>query len=74
MEEILGEGDNVEDLTDACESLMEQSVCSRIRDETVETHAKYTKLTSDAQSNNIYSNKLRENEKKIFILYCRFSQ
>lgn len=45
----MGEGETVEDLTDACESLMEQSVCSRIRDQTVETHAKYTALTNDAQ-------------------------
>lgn len=51
MDEILGEGDNVEDLTDACESLMERSACSRIRDQTVQTHTKYSKLTDDAQSN-----------------------
>lgn len=46
---MLAEKDNVEDLNDNCELLMEQSACTRIRDQTIETQANYTKLLTSAQ-------------------------
>nr|XP_016945201.1 nesprin-1 isoform X29 [Drosophila suzukii] len=49
LEEVLAEKDNVEDLNDNCELLMEQSACTRIRDQTIETQANYTKLLTSAQ-------------------------
>lgn len=45
----MAEKDNVEDLNDNCELLMEQSACTRIRDQTIETQANYTKLLTSAQ-------------------------
>ncbi|XP_037820489.1 nesprin-1-like, partial [Lucilia sericata] len=49
LEEVVAEKDNVEDLNDACELLMEHSACSRVRDQTVDTQANYTKLLTSAQ-------------------------
>lgn len=49
LEEVVAEKDNVEDLNDACELLMEHSACSRVRDQTVDTQANYTKLLTNAQ-------------------------
>ncbi|CAD6999864.1 unnamed protein product [Ceratitis capitata] len=49
LEEVVAEKDNVEDLNDACELLMEHSACTRVRDQTVETQANYTKLLTLAQ-------------------------
>lgn len=46
---MLAERENVEDLNDNCELLMEQSACTRIRDQTIETQANYTKLLTSAQ-------------------------
>lgn len=46
---MLAEKENVEDLNDNCELLMEQSACTRIRDQTIETQANYTKLLTAAQ-------------------------
>lgn len=45
----MAEKDNVEELNDACELLMEHSACSRVRDQTVDTQANYTKLLTSAQ-------------------------
>ena len=53
MEEVLAEKDNVEDLNDACELLMEHSACSRVRDQTVDTQANYTKLLTAAQGKQV---------------------
>lgn len=39
----------MEELNDACEILMEHSACTRVRDQTVETQANYTKLLTSAQ-------------------------
>ncbi|XP_032294435.1 muscle-specific protein 300 kDa isoform X26 [Drosophila virilis] len=49
LDEVLAERENVEDLNDNCELLMEQSACTRIRDQTIETQANYTKLLTSAQ-------------------------
>ncbi|XP_033150837.1 nesprin-1 [Drosophila busckii] len=49
LEEVLAEKETVEDLNDNCELLMEQSACTRIRDQTIETQANYTKLLTSAQ-------------------------
>lgn len=49
LKEVIEEKDNVEELNDQCELLMEQTACSRVRDETIETQANYTKLLTSAQ-------------------------
>lgn len=51
LNEIVAERDSVEELNDKCEVLMEHSACSRVRDQTVETQANYTKLLTSVQGN-----------------------
>lgn len=53
LADILAERDSVEDLNDVCEVLMEHSACTRVRDQTVETQANYTKLLTSVQGKNI---------------------
>lgn len=45
----MAEQDTVEELNDACEVLVEHSACSRVRDQTVEMQANYTKLLTAVQ-------------------------
>uniref|UniRef100_A0A1B0C1F9 KASH domain-containing protein n=1 Tax=Glossina palpalis gambiensis TaxID=67801 RepID=A0A1B0C1F9_9MUSC len=49
LQEVVAEKENVEELNDTCELLMERSACSRVRDQTVDTQAKYTKLLTNTQ-------------------------
>lgn len=49
LADIVAERDSVEDLNDVCEVLMEHSACTRVRDQTVETQANYTKLLTSVQ-------------------------
>lgn len=51
LAEVVEERDSVEELNDICEVLMELSGCSKVRDETVETQANYTKLLTSVQGN-----------------------
>lgn len=51
LSEVVAERDSVEELNDICEILMEHSGCSKVRDETVETQANYTKLLTSVQGN-----------------------
>lgn len=56
LAEVVAERDSVEELNDICEILMEHSGCSKVRDETVETQANYTKLLTSVQG--ILKNKI----------------
>lgn len=49
LSDVVAERDNVEELNDICEVLMEHSGCAKVRDETVETQANYTKLLTSVQ-------------------------
>ncbi|KAK9694281.1 Spectrin repeat [Popillia japonica] len=49
LEEITSKKPEMEQLNDSCESLMEQSACSWIRDQTVQLQGAYTNLLTSAQ-------------------------
>lgn len=54
LDEVVAERDSVEELNDICEVLMEHSGCAKVRDQTVETQANYTKLLTAVQGNDIW--------------------
>lgn len=47
----MAHGEAVDELNDLCESLVEISACSKVRDQTIELQSKYSKLVSDIQGN-----------------------
>lgn len=49
LQEILAMSDSIDELNDACEILVELSACSKVRDQTIEVQANYTKLLTAAQ-------------------------
>lgn len=49
LEEVISKKPEMEQLNDSCESLMEQSACSWVRDQTVQLQGAYTNLLTSVQ-------------------------
>ncbi|GAB0095245.1 nesprin-1 [Sergentomyia squamirostris] len=50
LEDVQGQRENMEDLSDCCEILMEQSACTWVRDKTVDLQGRYSQLLNSAQA------------------------
>ncbi|XP_055711373.1 muscle-specific protein 300 kDa isoform X7 [Phlebotomus papatasi] len=50
LEDVQNQRENMEDLSDCCEILMEQSACTWVRDKTVDLQGRYSNLLNSAQA------------------------
>lgn len=55
----MAKGDSIEELTDACEVLVEVSACSKVRDQTIDVQSNYSKLVTTAQGKRTIRNTIQ---------------